>query len=365
VEEDSLELRDLFTARADNVLQPLLRYCQYEYREAGGTVVEEDSPRQENSKQLSSSGTGGGAVQFRGKNLPVENKHLRVLFLKLEGLLTDAPRSDDKFMSVLSIYDDAISIVSSDLVNVQSMKAGPAVNAKKAEMEGLLGYAKHAKLKLLMRRNEEMVNDLLKESPEAYADIAHLYDALLQDARAVCSLPGPDFEDEFILEANANLLRLRALRCYYAGKLYASSNKPEEGLALLKQATLLTSRASEEIAACEDMEFGDEFLDALEVLRLDIAGAVCRVKAQAYMLRREANGGASTSSRSLLLRLDEFDGGKVLADVPLAPIPIPCKPAFFDVAWNYASALPVDELQKHIDEHGEQKSKGLLGWFRG
>lgn len=356
-------MHDLFTARADNVLQPLLRYCQYEYREAGGTVVEEDSPQQESSKQLSS--TGGGAVQFRGKDLPVENKQLRVLLIKLEGLLTDALKSDDKFMSVLSIYDDAVAIVSADLANVQSMKAGPAVNARKAEMEGLLGYAKHSKLKLLMRRNEEMVNDLLRETPTAYADISHLYDALLQDARAVCSLPGPDFEDEFILEANANVLRLRALRCYYAGQLYACSNKPAEGLALLKQATLLTTRASEEIAACEDMEHGDEYLDALEVLRFDIAGAVCRVKAQAYMLCQGSNVGASRSSRSLLLRLDEFDGGKVLADVPPAPIPIPCKPAFFDLAWNYAGAFPVDELQKHIDEHGEQKSQSFLGWFRG
>jgi signal recognition particle subunit SRP68 len=365
VEDDSLELRDLFTSRADSVLQPLLRYCQYEYREAGGTVMEEDSPQQEDSRQLSSTGVGGGTIHFRGKNVPVENKNLRVLLLKLEGLLAEAPKSDDKFMSVLSIYDDAITIVSGDLVNVQSMKAGPAVNAKKAEMEGLLGYAKHAKLKLLMRRNEDMVNDLRKESPSAYADIAHLYDALLQDARAVWSLPGPDVEDEFILEANANVLRLRALRCYYAGQLYASSNKPAEGLALLKQATLLRSRASEEIAACENMEHLDEYLDALELLRVDIAGATCRVKAQARLSRKGGSGGVSASYRPLLLRLDEFDGGRVLADVPPVPIPIPCKPTFFDMAWDYASAIPVDELQKHIDEHGEQKSKGLLGWFRG
>jgi signal recognition particle subunit SRP68 len=132
----------------------------------------------------------------------------------------------------------------------------------------------------------------------------------------------------------------------------------------LKQAELLTSRASEEIAACEDMEYGDEYLEALEELRVAIMGAACRAKAQAYLMKKGGSGGTSATSRPLLLRLDDFDGGRVLADVPPAPIPIPCKPAFFDVAWNYASAFPEDEIQKHIDEHEKQQSKGLMGWFR-
>lgn len=362
VEDDSLEMRDLFTSRADNVLQPLLRYCQYEYRQAGGIVEEEAMPQQADSPQKRST---DGNIHFRGNEISIENKNLRVLLLKLEGLLVGAAGNDDKFTSVLSIYDDAVALVTADLKSIQTMKAGPAVNAKKAEMEVLLGYVKYGKLKLLMRRNEEMVNELRKQSPTAYADIAHLYDALLQEAREVCGLPGPEVEDEFILEANANVLRLRALRCYYAGQLYTESNKPAEGAALLKQAELLTSRASEEIAACEEMEYGEEYLESLEELRTDIIGATCRAKAQAYLIRKEGSGGAMETSRPLLMRLNDFDGGRVLADVPPAAIPIPCKPAFFDVAWNYASTFPEDEIQSHIDEHEKQQSKGLLGWFKG
>ncbi len=310
VEEDSLELRDLFTSRASNVLQPLLRYCQYEYRQAGGTIEDEEIISQEtDSPQKQSS---SGDIHFRGVDIPIENKNLRVLLLKLDGLLGGALESDSKFTSVLSIYDDAIGIIGADLKSIQSMKAGPAVNAKKAEMEGLLGYANYGKLKLLMKHNEDMVNDLRKESPKAHADIAHLYDALLQEAREVCSIPGPEIEDEFILEANANVLRIRALRCYYAGQLYTESNKPAEGAALLKQAELLTSRAAEEIAACEDMENGDKYLQELEDLVGDISGAVCRAEAQAYLIRKKGgSSGSSATSRPLLLRLNDFDGGKV------------------------------------------------------
>jgi signal recognition particle subunit SRP68 len=364
VEEDSLELRDLFTSRASNVLQPLLRYCQYEYRQAGGTIEDEEIISQEtDSPQKQSS---SGDIHFRGVDIPIENKNLRVLLLKLDGLLGGALESDSKFTSVLSIYDDAIGIIGADLKSIQSMKAGPAVNAKKAEMEGLLGYANYGKLKLLMKHNEDMVNDLRKESPKAHADIAHLYDALLQEAREVCSIPGPEIEDEFILEANANVLRIRALRCYYAGQLYTESNKPAEGAALLKQAELLTSRAAEEIAACEDMENGDKYLQELEDLVGDISGAVCRAEAQAYLIRKKGgSSGSSATSRPLLLRLNDFDGGKVLADVPPAPLAIPCKPAFYDIAWRYASAFPEEKIQNHINEYEKQQSKGLLGWFRG
>lgn len=370
VKEDSLEMRDLFTSRADNVLQPLLRYCQYEYRQAGGTIEQ---------NILSSSATDSlqkqsadGDVHFRGQDISIENKNLRVLLLKLDGLLASVSENDDdddeeKFLSILSIYDDAIALVGADLDSIQSMKAGPAVNAKKTELEGLLGYVKNEKLKLVMRRNEKMVNALRVESPDAHADIAHLYDALLQEAREVCALPGAaeEVEDEFILEANANVLRIRALRCYYAGQLYMDSNKPAEGAALLKQAELLTSRATEEIAACEEMEYGDEYLEALEDLRRDIMAASCRAKAQAYLMRTGESGGTAATSRPLLLRLNDFDGGRVLADVPPAAIPIPCKPAFFDVAWNYASEFPEDEIANHIEEYEKQQSKGLLGWFRG
>lgn len=359
VEDDSLEMRDLFASRADNVLLPLLRYSQYEYRQAGGTVVMEESQQTDAPQKQSS-----GDVHFRGSDIAIENKNLRVLLLKLDGL--DASESDDKFMAVLGLYDDAIALVSTDLKSIESMKAGPAVNAKKAEMQGLLGYVKYGKLKLLMRRNEDMVNQLRKESPDAHSDIAHLYDALLQEAREVCGLPGgTQEEDEFILEANANVLRLRALRCYYASQLYMESNKPAEGAALLKQAELLTSRATEEIAACEDMEYSDEYLEALDELGRDIAGASCRAKAQAYLMKKGKSVGMSATSRPLLLRLNDFDGGRVFADVPPETIPIPCKPAFYDVAWKYASEFPEDEIQNFIDEHEKQQNKGLLGWFRG
>jgi hypothetical protein len=113
------------------------------------------------------------------------------------------------------------------------------------------------------------------------------------------------------------------------------------------------------------MENSDRYLEELEGVSGEVLGATCRAKALAYIIRRGGSGGAVTTSRPLLQRLNDFDNGKVLVDVPPAALPIPCKPAFYDIAWRYASAFPEDEIQNFIDEHEKQQSKGLLGWFRG
>mmetsp|Transcript_18478 Transcript_18478/g.26077 ORF Transcript_18478/g.26077 Transcript_18478/m.26077 type:complete len:624 (+) Transcript_18478:130-2001(+) len=404
---NTLELRDLFTARADNVLKPLLRYCQYELQSLGETVeVPPELLEEETTTTTSAAGTTTttGDIHFRGHDIAIENKNLRVLLLKVEGLVANFASSsstttkdeekDDKFLALLTSYDDAIGIVTADLKKYQGMKSGPAVNAKRFEMESLLGYVKFEKLKLLMNRNEDMVNTLREEeknhdgggafNDKRIEEIAHLYDALLQDARAVCTLPGgmgsdddptAAVEDDFVLDANANVLRIRSYRCYYAARLYYSLDKVKESKSLLKQAELLRSRAMEEIAACEDMDHADDYLEALEDFANDIAIAMIRVEATTYLNKIGAPLPKNTN-RSLMERLDDIDAGvgpgRSIVDTtlnpPIGPIPLTCKPVFFDIAGKHMPDFPYEELDSHIStletEKKSKESKGLLGWFR-
>lgn len=344
---DNLELRDLFESRATNVLKPLWRYCQYEYKESGA----DDVPELLDEPTSSATSDKTGAVSFRGQEIGVENKSLKVLLLKLEGLLIDFKPSDEddsKLTALLSIHDDCTVLIEGDLQRVQQMKAGPAVNAKRQELEYLMSYVKHGKLQLLMKRLEIMISKTTKPG-----ELAHLYDALLQDAKAVCALP-PQVEDEFWLEANANVLRVRAFRCHQVGLLYASLNKLPEAFALLEQAKVLADRASEEIGACEGMD--EAYLEALDNLQVEIKGAVLRIRTQVYL-----GGSSALNKSSLLSSLDFFSAQATLAELTL--IPIPCKPTFFDIAWNHACQFPMGDIQKHIDEN-KPKSSGVMGWFR-
>jgi len=300
--------------------------------------------------------------------------------------------SDAKFMSLLSGYDDAISLANRELKQLAALKSGPAVNAKKFQLVNILGYCKYQKLKLVMGRNEEWANDIIRRNKtkaggmtlKHLEEAAHLYDALLQDGRAVAAIPGggspEDFdgdaatsavEDEFLLEANANILRLRSLRCYYLAQMHAAPAVHEypKALALLDQAESLALEASEEIGACEKMEGGEDLLERLEDVLEEMRGEKCRVLAASYLSKHRV----SSSGRCLLERLHDCDIPSAAEAVQLTHVPpklepMACKPSFFDVALNYVSDYPVEELERVLEEHGDEKSstasRGFLGWFR-
>jgi signal recognition particle subunit SRP68 len=290
-------------------------------------------------------------------------------------------------MALLNGYDDVVSLANQEAKKLANLKAGPAVNAKKFQLVNVMGYAKYQKLKLVMERNEGMVNGIVKRKSKKkevelkhLEEITHLYDALLQDARVIVSLPGggsvddfagdtspQEIEDEFLLEAKANILRLRSLRCYYLAKMHASPlvGKYSHAVALLDQTESLAREALEEIGACDQMEHRDELLTRLEKVVEEMKGEKCRVFAMSYLSKT----GPSKSSLPLLARLHDYDipaNPTYVTDVPPKLEPIACKPSFFDVALNYVSEYPVEDLERVLELHGEKAggTSGLLGWFR-
>ena len=83
----------------------------------------------------------------------------------------------------------------------------------------------------------------------------------------------------------------------------------------------------------------------------------------------------------MLLRLYDLDGGTPNAPIAdLRPIPMPCKPVFYDIAYNYAvdSTDSADKVESFIYQHTVQpedddedyestgkSSSGLFGWLTG
>jgi len=350
-------------------------------------------------------------IAFRENTIVVETKELRMALLKIQDLKGDWEEdnnnkgnsnnnnnnnnassgggSDAKFMALLSGYDDAISLTNRERIQLAALKSDPAVNAKRFQLANILGYCKYQKLMLVMDRNEEWIDDIVRRNKKKgltlkhLEEVAHLYDALLQDARDVASLPGggsPEefdgdvasaaaVEDEFLLEANATILRLRSLRCYYLAQMHASPlvNKYPEALALLDQAESLAQEASEEIGACDQMEGVDKLLENLESVLEEMRGEKCRVLSVSYLSKNNL----SASGKCLLDRLHDYDipsAGTPLANVPPKLEPMACKPSFFDVALNYVSDYPAEELEQALEVHGNDKGAasagGILGWFR-
>lgn len=345
-----LEHVDLFVSRATNVILPLMKFCLYELHQMGGDV----SRFKEIEKSLAiSTDSDAGSIHFRDHDIRVQSKPLKVMLVKIQSLQRDYTDSHEEkdFLALFSVYDDAIAVVSADLTRYNEMKAGPGVGAKRQELGGILGFLKNAKLQLAMGRTEHRIEECDEEN---HRDLAHLFDTLLQDAKAVCSLPGPgeEEEDEFALEANANVLRVRAFRAYHISHLYASSGSPIEALSLLQKADLLTRRALEEIAACENLPHNDRLMEGLEHLSVEVQSSALRFKARHSLMKSNYNA-------DILVDAEAFEARESLVDLRLDSMH--AKPSFFDVAWNQINGFPSAQLGAHVASL-KPKSR-LLGWF--
>ena len=116
------------------------------------------------------SGSSMSQILFRENTIAVETKELRMALLKIQDLKNDWEEDtnnnskDAKFMALLNGYDDAISLANQELKQLAALKSGPAVNAKKFQLSNIVGYCKYQKLKLVMGRNEELANGIIRRN---------------------------------------------------------------------------------------------------------------------------------------------------------------------------------------------------------
>lgn len=166
------------------------------------------------------------SVEWRGKRVAVRSETLRVALVKADELAGRLGRAlegpvvaggtasgggekgrDDlkpgQYLKVFSAYDEALSTVSEEASRLQGKGGGTKMEAHRAELEALRAYAQHHKLRLMLQRNERLVQDLQEKRKAAgggerdplgeVADIVHVYDALLQSVRnMVTNLGGGD-----------------------------------------------------------------------------------------------------------------------------------------------------------------------------
>jgi len=370
----SLVLADLWTTRAESVLRPLVRFCQYECKDTSYDVTLEETAASSKARESSEI-----IIHFRGKDLPLDAyKELCVLHLKAEALqkqLQEGTGNESLFLSLLSIYDDSIAVIEEEMKKYQSIQAGPAVNAKKEELGFFEGYFQYQKLVKSLQKNQERLEDCHSD-----AERVHVYDALLQNAQSMAQISaggsgsgsGPEEE-----EAQAHVLRIRSFRCFEMSKVYLTSlRQPAQAKTLCQHTKTLAKRAIEELAACDtrDKYHEDEmeaYLQELEKLaKVDLPVLDVRIKAAQYLAKTGNTGGFTTGTdRPLWMRLEEFDPGMTgapLVDSPPMPIPIPCKPVFYDIAWRYAGGqFPIEELEAEIALREPRKSGGIFGWLSG
>lgn len=241
-----IEDQDLFSRRVEEI-EPLLRYCRYNLDTATGDAAAAEEHLLEMGREGSSAGgdllaaklesvvaearkkqaSALDSVEWRGKKVAVRSETLRVALVKADDLArrlarqpatgggaasssssggSENPKSG-QYLKVFGAYDDAVGTISEEASRLQGKGGGAKMEAHRAELEALRAYAQHHKLRLMLQRNERLVQELQekwkagggggggrdRDSVGEVADIVHVYDALLQSVRSmVTNLGGGD-----------------------------------------------------------------------------------------------------------------------------------------------------------------------------
>ncbi|CAM9580059.1 unnamed protein product [Ectocarpus sp. 13 AM-2016] len=436
----AIEDQDLFSRRVEEI-EPILRYCRYnldataseellemsrEDSSAGGDLLAaklESVVAEARKKQASAL----DSVEWRGKKVAVRSETLRVALVKADELARrleaggGSPGCEDpkpgQYLKVFGAYDDALGTISQETSRLQGKGSGAKMEAHRSELEGLRSYAQHHKLRLMLQRNERLVQDLQEKRKAGggggerdpvgeVADIVHVYDALLQSVRSmVTNLGGGDdenddiaeLEDELIESARADEARFRAFRCFFVIEAFSAQQKWAEASALFGHTRTLCQEAAEML---DDDDPRAENLAELDEM---VQGAWHRTAAHALLLKSKqeaalsagvegisidggVNAGASCwATRPLQERLKEFDpagGGSGTAergskkrtyridDFPPSLQLVPCKPRLLDLAFDELEFPDIDEragIKKEPEVEEESKGAaagggGISGW---
>jgi hypothetical protein len=378
---ERLAVCDTWTTRAEALLKPLVRYCHYEARDQlkASDVVSILDENKFDRNAAARTAESSIVLTFRGRDISLENyKELAVVHLKLQDQLQGTKNFDEThFLQVLSDLDDALNWTTKEYSHFENMPPGPAVNAKRQELRSIQGYFSYQKHDIWRQQQEGRVKELTTASNVDDAAVVHVYDTLLQNAKAMADLPADQHDhsvedDPYWLQAVAHVVRIRACRCYYLARLYESSSfgTPAQVLALLRQAANLAKRAQEEVAAVDDTDNNEEakeHVETLKELESKIRAMTCRAQATRF-LQSQSQSTSLQTDRPLWLRLEDFDSGTVIADDPPLFIPIPAKPVFYDICWEHvAGDFPVHVIAEYLAEHApnqKNRSTGFFGWLK-
>ena len=359
----AIRWRDVWSTWSEGTVRPLLRYCQYESNETliGGDEEMLSSPASKASPQKQPS----LSVAFVGLDISLEGlSQLSVLYLKLQDSLDTSVESEEEFVRRLDDLDAAHSLVQAGLKEYADLPDGPAVLAKRKDLQALDAYFSVLKLECQRQHQERMLLENKDEESTNHREassMVHAYATLLslvQSALDTAAEFAADNDDDWLLQLTAHVVRLRTHRLYWLSLLYLEIGTPAQVMQLVQLGQKLRVRAIEEVQASEL----DEHVPALEALEADFVTVECR--AQIGLVLEDMGSGIPVISEEPLWQRDlDVIGSTSPGTMTLEPTPIPPKHVSCDVAGSLLLQRPVDWTA--IDEaiQPPNKRSGLFGWF--
>ncbi|GES61559.1 signal recognition particle [Aspergillus terreus] len=203
-----------------------------------------------------------------------------------------------------------------------------------------------------------------------------LYDSTLQSIEFILELPGVAADSEFVGELEAKRSYFRALRCLTIGRSHGILGKSKNALALFAQGLALTSQSANSVPSTTDVDGPprlDLTRDQVQNLESTLRSVVAQYRGIVMLeeLSAEQRSG-SANPRPMVERLHEYAGDTLdlnnLVPYPPQMQPVPVKPLFLDVAWNYIdypreAAAGAGQSQATAQPAAEEPKSTRRGWF--
>ncbi|XP_043469579.1 signal recognition particle subunit SRP68 [Leptopilina heterotoma] len=363
----------IYKARVEE-LAPSLRYCAYNI---GDTSAIDDlmQMRGQLSGELLASldalitqtrekQTNAEEVVWRGKScgsIPPSAAAILMADSQLNQALTkanDQQAKIDLLQAHLRDYKEKINdvreIFKSELKNKEQATAP----------QHLVAYLQYIRLSRTLERNVEMIRK--EESEKAKpSSIVRLYEAALHNLVELSQLQD---DEEFMKEQEAKTKAYRAFRCFYMSQSLANVHRWKDAMVLYQRSLQHTQDALQ-----DESLLPKDLKESLIQLKSLIEGA--QYASHAHSVLEEGQEDDSPlnkqvkSKKPLSERLHEYREDSVLLskqpNVYKLPPPmqsIPCKPLFFDLAFNM---VEFPDLSNKLQDQGKKGQAGLSGLVKG
>ncbi|ORY18583.1 hypothetical protein BCR34DRAFT_553894 [Clohesyomyces aquaticus] len=211
-----------------------------------------------------------------------------------------------------------------------------------------------------------------------------LYDAILQSIDSIKELRGAVRDAGFLTELDGQRTYFQALKCLNIAHSHAFLSRPKEALALCNRALSLSSQAVSAPRPSSPPSKAPRLVVSsaqAEALNARLENLTSHYRGLVTLFQLSANSDAAakahlTNAAPVVERLNEYPTSgtvdlKNLVTWPPKLKPVPVKPLFLDVAWNYieypghAKTIPEPKVEKTQGEEtkADESKPAKKGWF--
>lgn len=306
-----------------------------------------------------------GNVEWCGVEIALRSERVReaVLTAEEEGAAFEKREAvADDYDKLFLVLNDAVKVVNDELAQFRASESAGGDRVR--ELELLVAYLTHKRLKHTVSRNLLLVEALRTRRGAKPEDFVRLFDNLIGNMSDVLALPGVEEDASMSNEAEGRRKVFQMRRCFHLAQCYQAAGLQTEAAALFDRVGTHAGTMS------------GKYSNEARAIVAESAGMKCRARAEAFLEMQEVNHGMATldvkghehGRKTMVEHMEEMasfvgsgDNGRVVCEMPPALEAVPCKPVLFDLGID--GVRPPEEcgpVESGLSEEKQEVEKPVV-----